>query len=64
MIFHSTCSGIKRVVAATYIIKSLATASRAILFFPGVFMIETVWQIMKWVMKWILANYEMGPGKL
>ena len=62
-------------MAATYIIKSLATASRAVLFLPGVFMIETVWQIMKWVMKWILANYEMGyemvlasyemgPGKL
>ena len=39
-------------MAATYIIKSLATASRAILFLTGVFMIETVWQIMKWVMKW------------
>ena len=53
-----------RVVAATYIIKSLATASRAILFLPGVLMIEMVWQIMKWVMKCILANYEMEPGKL
>jgi hypothetical protein len=48
------------VVAATYNIKSLATASRAVLFLPGVFMIDTVWQNMKWVMKWVLAKYEMG----